>query len=314
MIHRFKSAFNGARLRVPVIAAMILAFAGCESSESFSPESNTTPEVPGSGMAAVPEVASVTFAGGIPFGNFDQPITAFGSIYNGAHANSSPHVLISELAAIKARGGKVVLALSGSPRYYLDGDGHFSMTKWKERVNRFKGVNFSSYINDGTVIGHYMIDEPNDAVNWGGRPVTPSVLEEMAQYSKQLWPNLATVVRVDPKYLASTHRYLDAAWAQYLSRRGNVNDYIRTMVGEAQKKGLQLIVGLNVLKGGVPNGTQMSASELENFGSALLSSTYPCAFINWEYNSIYMNSSSVKSAMSSLRRKAENRSTKSCRS
>jgi hypothetical protein len=57
----------------------------------------------------------------------------------------------------------------------------------------------------------------------------------------------------------------------------------------------------------------MTASEVENWGSALLSSSYPCAFINWEYSSDYYSSSSIRSAMSALRRKAENRSTKSCR-
>ncbi len=313
MVHRFELPFSAARLRVPAIAVLILAFAGCDSTESFSPESVVAPEAAGPEAAAAPELASISFAGGIPIGSFNLPLSEYGSVFNGAHANSSPNKLANELAQIKARGGKVVLALSGSPKYYLDGN-RFSMTKWKARVDRFKNVNFSSYINDGTVIGHYMIDEPNDPANWGGQPVSPSTLEEMAKYSKQLWPNLATIVRVDPKYLASNHRYLDAAWAQYLSRRGDVNNYIRTMVSEAQKKGVQLVVGLNVLKGGSPNGTPMSATELTTFGSALLSSTYPCAFINWKYTSSYMSSSGIRTAMSALRRKAESRSSKSCRS
>jgi hypothetical protein len=309
MYHRFESFFSASRLRVPVCALVILALAGCDSSQSVSPEGD---DLPASGVAAVPELASVSFAGGIPLGNFSQPLTAYGSTFNGAHINSTPSGLLRELAQIKAQGGKVVIALSGSPNYYLEG-GKFSMTKWKARMDRFRNVNFDSYINDGTLIGHYMIDEPNDPANWGGKPVTPSVLEEMAKYSKSRWPNLATIVRVDPKYLATNHRYLDAAWAQYLHRRGNVTDYARTMVAEAQRKGVQLIVGLNVLKGGNPNGTPMSASEVESFGNALLSTTYPCAFINWKYTSTYMSSSSIKSAMASLRRKAENRSTKSCR-
>jgi hypothetical protein len=306
MVHRFKSSFSAAtaaRLRVPLLAAMIFAFAGCENNESLSPESIAATEV---------EVASVGFAGGIPIGNFNQPIGEFGSLFNGAHSNTGPGALMQELAQVKAKGGKVVLALSGSPKYYLE-NGRFSMSKWKARIDRYKGVNFGSYINDGTVIGHYMIDEPNDPSNWNGQPVSPSTLEEMARYSKQLWPNLATIVRVDPKYLGSNHRYLDAAWAQYLYRRGNVNDYVRTMVGEAQRKGLGLVVGLNVLHGGSPNGTPMSASEVESFGSALLSSSYPCAFINWKYTSTYMNSSSIRNAMNKLRNKAESRGTKSCR-
>jgi hypothetical protein len=169
------------------------------------------------------------------------------------------------------------------------------------------------YINDGTVIGHYIIDEPNDPANWGGREVPPSMVEELAKYSKQLWPNLPTIVRAEPKHMADNHRYLDAAWAQYLSRRGNVNEYVRDVVADAQRKNLGLVVGLNVLKGGTPNGTRMTASEVEDWGSALLSSSYPCAFINWKYTSDYMNSSGIRSAMSSLRRKAESRSSKSCR-
>ena len=219
---------------------------------------------------------------------------------------------MKELQEIKSRGGKVILALSGSPRYYLDGK-YFSFNKWKERVNRYRGINFRSYIDDGTIVGHYLIDEPNDPANWGGREVSASTVEEMAKYSKSLWPTMATIVRAEPKHMGDNHRYLDAAWAQYLSRRGNVNEYITDVVGDAQRMGLALVVGMNVLKGGSPNGTKMTASEVENWGSALLSSSYPCAFNNWEYQSDYFSSSGIRSAMSALRRKAENRSNKSCK-
>ena len=298
------------RLRPFVLVALLLPVAACDDSDPTSPES--APEV----LTVLPmedePLASVSFAGGIPLGNFAQPISEFGSIFNGSHENSTPTGLIQELQQIKSRGGKAVLALSGSPKYYLDGK-YFSMTKWKQRVNRFKGVNFRPYIDDGTVIGHYLIDEPNDPANWGGRPVSSSTVEEMAKYSKDLWPNMPTIVRAEPKHMGDNHRYLDAAWAQYLYRRGNVNEYIKDVVGDAQRKGLQLVVGLNVLKGGNPNGTNMTGSEVEQWGSALLSSSYPCAFINWKYTSSYMSSSSVRSAMSALRRKAENRSSKSCR-
>ncbi len=303
-----------ARLRAPLFAALILGFAGCDSAESFNPDSSIAPDGVDQGMAAAPAVASIAFAGGIPIGFFNQPISEFGNRFNGAHSNVAPQLLMNELAAIKARGGKVVLALSGSPNYYTTSDGNFSLSKWKERVNRFRNVNFSSYINDGTAIGHYMIDEPNDPANWNGNPVPPSMLEEMGKYSKSLWPNLPAIVRVDPSYLADNHRYVDAAWAQYLSRRGDVDSYIRSVTSSAQKKGLALIVGLNVLRGGKPNGTPMSASEVESYGSALLSSSYPCAFINWKWDSGYMSSSSIRNAMDVLRRKAEGRSDKSCRS
>jgi hypothetical protein len=227
--------------------------------------------------------------------------------------NIWPNSLRSELAAIKSRGGKVILMFAGNEKYYKDAGGRFSLTKWKQRIDRFRSVNFDSYIKDGTIIGHYMIDEPNDPANWSGRPVSPSTLDDMGRYSKNIWPNMPTIVRTHPDYFTSNPRYVDAAWAQYLSRRGNVNDYIRHNVSIAQKRGLALVVGMNVLKGGKPNGTQMTASEVKSWGSALLSSSYPCAFITWKHNSTYFNKSSMRDAMSYLSRKAENRSTRTCR-
>ncbi|MGH7580051.1 MAG: hypothetical protein ACREM9_07765 [Gemmatimonadales bacterium] len=306
MTYTFKLSRRIARLRAPMLAGLVVALVGCDGADSFSPD----PAGQGTGTSG--PVAAATFAGGIPFGFFAQPTSAYGTRYNGGHQNISPNLLVNELAQIKARGGKVVLALSGSPRYYLE-DGHFSMTKWKARVDRYEGINFSSYINDGTVIGHYMIDEPNDPANWNGRPVTPAVLEEMAKYSKQRWPDLPTIVRVEPSYLSRNHYYLDAAWAQYLNRRGDVQDYIKRNVSDAQERGVALIVGMNVLKGGIPNLTPMTAGEVESWGSALLSSGYPCAFISWNWDADYVSSNGMSGAMDALRRQAENRPTRSCR-
>ena len=249
---------------------------------------------------------------GIPIGTFAQPMSAFGRTYNGGHQNFSPGSIVRELKAIRARGGRVVVAFSGSPKYYRE-NGHFSFEKWKSRVKRFKGINLSQFIQDGTIIGHYMIDEPNDPANWRGRPVSPATLERMAKYSKQLWPRMPTIVRVEPGYLGRNHHYLDAAWAQYLHRKGPVESFLRRNVSAAQDRRLGLVVGLNVLKGGSPNGTRMTASEVKKWGGALLNSSYPCAFISWTYNRSYLSSRGVGDAMRALRHKAESRSARSCR-
>jgi hypothetical protein len=309
------------RLRAPMLAVALIAFGACDGSNSIGPESSSLPGTDGvpteAGVQAVPvsppEFATA-FAGGIPFGTSALPTSWFGSRYNGALRNIWPGSLVSELAAIKARGGKVVLMFAGNEKYYKDGNGHFSLTKWKDRIDRFRSVNFNSYVNDGTIIGHYLIDEPNDPSNWNGQPVSASTVDEMGRYSKQLWPGMPTIVRTEPAYFSFNPRYVDAAWAQYLSRRGDVGSYIRKQVSDAQNRGLQLVVGMNVIKGGTPNGTQMSASEVKEWGSTLLSSSYPCAFISWQYSSSYLNNSGIEDAMSYLRNKAENRSSRSCRS
>jgi hypothetical protein len=180
-------------------------------------------------------------------------------------------------------------------------------------VDRFKGVNFSSYIEDGTVIGHYLIDEPHDATNWNGTTVSAATLEEMARYSKQHWPQLATVVRSEPSQigLSNRFRYLDAAWAQFVHRKGPAEEFIRKNLADAQRMGLGLVVGLNLLKGG-PGGDRLTASQIEDWGSALLESSYPCAFISWVYDRAYLERADIKAAMSRLSQKAQNIPARSC--
>jgi hypothetical protein len=329
MSQSFKLSRRIARLRALLSGALVFSLVGCDETDSLNPESSVTPETIhevalGDAAEAAPAAAelvpagdvttaSATFAGGIPIGMSAQPLTAFGSRYNGSKLTVSPAYLMQELSAVRSRGGRVFIMLAGNHRYWVNSDGSFSFTKWKARVDRFKNMPIASYINDGTIIGHFMMDEPNDPANWRGHRVTPAQIEEMARYSKQVWPGMATIIRTQPDYLASNHRYLDAAWAQYLHRRGNAAAYIKEQVADAQARGLALVVGLNVLKGGNPNGTPMSASEVEEWGSALLSSNYPCAFVSWQYNSNYLSSSGIGGAMDALRRKAQSRPAKSCR-
>jgi hypothetical protein len=307
-----------ARLGASALSACLLILAACDATEVFEPQTDAPLEAPdaadpGDELVAFDDtLLAAASRRGIPIGTFAQPMSAFGRTYNGGHQNFSPGSIVRELKAIRARGGRVVVAFSGSPKYYRE-NGRFSFEKWKSRVKRFKGINLSQFIQDGTIIGHYMIDEPNDPANWRGRPVSPATLEQMAKYSKQLWPRMPTIVRVEPGYLGRNHHYLDAAWAQYLHRKGPVESFLRRNVSAAQDRRLGLVVGLNVLKGGSPNGTRMTAREVKKWGGALLNSSYPCAFISWTYNRSYLSSRGVGDAMRALRHKAESRSARSCR-
>jgi hypothetical protein len=313
MAHHLEFARWGARFRAFLALALATVFAACDASDKLT-EVSEEPTILSADPVDVPASLSTSFRGGIPMGLSAQPTSAFGSLYNGALRNIWPTYLRQELAAIRSRGGKVVLMFAGNERYYKT-NGYFDLGKWKARVSRFRNTNFSEFIKDGTIVGHYLIDEPYDPANWNGRPVPGKTLEEMARYSKGLWPSMVTIVRAEPYLIkwSGTYRYLDAAWAQYLHRKGNVYDYIRRNVSESQRMGLGLVVGLNLRHGGTPNMTWMSADEVKNFGSALLSSSYPCAFISWQWNSTYLSSSAIKNAMSVLRSKAQNRASRSCR-
>lgn len=316
MTYTFELVRRMGSLRAPLFAVLILVLASCDNTDSLTSTGIVDPEQVENldEGAAVPVEApsfASAYAGGIPMGLFQTPYTSIGSLYNGTLRIIYPKQLVAELKAIKARGGKVVLNLPGAPPRYRDRSGNFSLSMWKASLDRYKGVNFSSYIQDGTIIGNLMIDEPNSSKRWG-KPVSASTIEEMARYSKSRWSNMATLVRVRPGYLASNHRHLDAAWSQYHSRFGDPSKYISQDVAVSKKKGLALLAGMNVLNGN--GGRKMTASQVKSWGGALLSNTYVCAFVSWTYNSNYLSTSSMKDAMKALRNKAQSRSTKSCRS
>jgi hypothetical protein len=289
-----------------------MIFGACNATDKLTNPSDEPVDTPAPTTVDDPSFSS-SFRGGIPMGTFALPTSQFGSTFNGALRNIWPGELVSELRSIKSRGGKIVLMMAGNESHYKT-KGHFDLNKWKARVARFRGTNFSSYVKDGTIIAHYLIDEPTDPRNWGGRIVTPSTLEEMARFSKSLWPNLPTVVRAEAGLIKPSrpYRYLDAAWAQYLYRKGNPNDYIRRVVSEAQRMGLGLVVGLNITKGSPTKG-KMTAAQVRSAGAALLNSSYPCAFISWTYDARQLNSSSMRDAMRYLRGKAQSRSQRSCK-
>jgi hypothetical protein len=317
MIEQFTLSLKALRLRAPVFAAIILAFSGC-SPDALDPEATPPTDVaaqPAPVDLALTESTFSAYRSGIAIGTGSQPNSLYGARYNGALRIIGPDHLLSDLSAIKSRGGRVVVNLAGGQRRFRDKDGHFSFTLWKNSVDRFRRINFSSYIKDGTIIAHYLIDEPNDPTNWSGRVVSQATVEAMAKYSKQIWPGMSTVVRAYPDYMAKysgTYYYLDAAWAQYVYRKGPINDFLSQNVSLAKKKGLALVVGLNLLKGG-PNRTKMTASQVKSWGATLLGSSYPCAFVSYMYNSTYLSTSGIKDAMDYLRNKAQNRTTKSCR-
>jgi len=313
MTYLFKLARRTAAQRALPLIALTAAIAACDA-DRLTNSSEDPVAAPIAEPIQTAPLFATGFRGGIPFGTWALPTDEFGAVFNGAHRNIAPEELVRELTAIKARGGRVVLMFAGKERNYIGSDGHFSMSMWKARVDRYRGVNFSSFVEDGTIIGHYLIDEPNDASNWNGIPVTGKVVEQMAAYSKSIWPRMTTIVRTEPGYLASTggpYNYLDVAWAQYLSRKGDPDDYIRRNVADAQRIGVALITGLNLTRGG-PDGSAMTPSQIVSAGSTLLAQSYPCAFISYHWELPYMGRSDVRAALAKLSQVAAAHATRSC--
>jgi len=318
MTYLFKLARRTARQRVLPLIALTAALAACNT-DQLAPNSDgaevlpVSEPAPGATAIGAPSF-SAGFRGGIPFGLYRLPTEQLGAVYNGIHRNIDPKSLLAELAAIKSRGGRVALKFAGKESNYIGSDGRFSMSMWKARVDSYRSVNFTSYVDDGTLMAHDLIDEPNDPHNWNGVPVSGAVVEQMAAYSKSIWPKLQTSVRVDPSYLAATggpYRNLDIVWAQYVTRKGTPQDFIRANVAGAQKLGLSLITGMNLTRGGT-GGAAMTPSQIVSFGTTLLAEPYVCAFISYAWFEPFITRTDIRSAMANLSQKATAHATRSC--
>jgi hypothetical protein len=221
------------------------------------------------------------------------------------------------LSGARAKGARIVIDPIVYDSDVKNSDGTFSLTKWKTKVSRFKTVNFSSYVTDGTVLGIFLLDEADDPTNWGGKTIPTSTIEAMALYSKTLWPSITTIMRARPTYLANgtIYKHLDASWIQYQLSHGNFTTWNNTQIAAAKRAGLGLIVGLNVLRGGnTSSSTSMSASQLKTWGTWLLSQTYACGYFNgWKYDATYFNRSDIKPVMVELSNKAKAHVKTSCR-
>ncbi len=298
-----------------VVLALVAGFAGACASDTTDPSTEVAVG------ADVPETS-----GGVEILNLDDPAfltattsnTPFGfwrleysqlsSMYTSLHGGASAETIKSKLETARRKGARVFVQFAGRRKWYQTSSGAFSLDKFKSRLAAFKNLNLDTYINDGTLAGHQMIDEPSDASNWGGKAMSYSQVEAAAKASKALWPRLPALVRTTPSWLKGASfkwYYLDGAWAQYSARKGDVYKYRDAEVAIAKAEGLNLVWGLNVIDGGDGSsgrrGTSsgkynMSGSELKKYGKALLYAPRTCGFLMWMYDDTYLSRSSVMDA------------------
>jgi hypothetical protein len=259
---------------------------------------------------------------GLPFGPAHSPSERFAEFSGTLHTATDPDTLIRDLEAARRANARLLISFTGNEQYLRDSDG-FSLAKWKQRVDRFRGLDLTPYIADGTIVGHFILDEPADPTNWNGKRVSQADIEEIARYSKEIWPSMATVIRTFPEYLVGyQYPHLDAVQVQYHDRFGSLEDFITTHVQSAKSLGLALVGGLNMINGGskdsgIPGRRAgkhaMSADELRSWGGRYLAEPYICAFILWEYDSTYLSRPDIQGALSDLSQIARSHPAKACR-
>ncbi len=259
---------------------------------------------------------------GLPFGPSQLPSDRFAEFSGTVYTATGPDRLILDLDAARRTGARLFISFSGNERSVVDING-FNLAKWEQRIDRFRGVDLTPYITDGTIAGHLILDEPQDPTNWNGHRVSPAEIEEVAKYSKQVWPSMPTIIRSFPDYLEGyQYPHLDAIRIHYVNRFGPIDDWIAKQVEGAKALGLGLVGGLNVLNGGskesgIPGrraGTNaMSADEVRSWGGKFLSEPSLCGFLMYKYDPTYFSRPDIQAALSDLDRMARSLPDRPCR-
>lgn len=176
-------------IRLVTLAALTFA-AACGGSNTLSPSTDSpTSAAPGDSATSpadsstVPDSAAtpsdstglpsvtVLAAGnqpGIVFGSYGMDASNLNTVHTGSLRGGgiTETNILQFLAAFKAKGARMVLKMCmGKDSYVKNPDGTFSLTKWKALVDRFRKVDLSPYIADGTLMGHFLIDEPQRAAS-----------------------------------------------------------------------------------------------------------------------------------------------------
>jgi hypothetical protein len=314
---------RAAKLGLAVLASIL-----CLACSVFEGQDNEFPDAGPNG----PDSLYAGIGQGIPFGEFDLPTGEFRSPYTGAVLAVRRSNVASILRAAQSGRLRLVLNLAGAGRHYTNPDGTFNLALWKSRIDLYRDVDFAPYVTEGLVLAHFLIDEPGAAATWGEQPVSRADIEEMARYSKSIWPTLPTTVRAPPGWLLAgdtTYQDLDIAWAQWAgplhgAGTGLTPEQFRDKnVALAKHLGLGLVFGMNYLNGGDgssgmpgtssnPPWWQMSTAELVSVGTLLVQAPYSCAFLSWHYAPEYVSRPDVRAALDSIAAVAATRGGTSC--
>lgn len=294
------------------------------------PDTPSSPATPDPGPLPPVDVPRL----GIPFGEFHLPANNFRPPYSGAllplwHASD----VAAKLRPARAAGLRVVIALAVAKNLSAS-KGKFDLVKWKKAVDRFRNADLDPYIADGTIIGHYIIDEPQCKKCWGGERIPHAMIEEMGRYSKSIWPDMPTGMRMTPtRAREHRYRYVDFAWAQWEGRH-HVPSYRMTPeefrdheIAAAKQGGLGVVFGMNYINGG--DGSSgilgdyhnarkvkrfaMSADEVKRVGAVFAAAPYACAVISWKSDGEFLGRRGMKEALAHVSEVARNRPTKSCK-
>lgn len=275
--------------------------------------------------------------------SIDDTLPAAYTWWNGRQAaDMTPSNCIAMLDAFADAGVKTFVRL-WRHNFVVDANGNWQMSLFQQELERYNTTQLRAKIaqrcQDGTIIGHVLADDILSSRLWGtSAPLNGATLDEMAERSRALFPDLFTIVRARVFQMGNfDYRWLQACNAQYVFGRGGVaqggmtqaewraadvaayrqqeEDDLAGLPNGAGTR-MRMIYGLNVINGGddtsgIPGdgspagATAMGAAELRTYADELVPHTYKM-FTSWERgddgsNDSYYNRSDIAASMHYIR-------------
>jgi hypothetical protein len=280
---------------------------------------------------------------GVPFGPFESwdgtTIKSYTSGFNLSQDAVSASIIIDRIKVARARGVKLLLAMTGGKHSNYMTNGVFDMEKWKAKMNTFDTPEIKAAVAagvaDGTIVGNDVMDEPNvsgagDGNTWG--PVgtmTKARVDEMALYAKGIFPTLPMGVSHRHNKFEPTKSYkvIDYINDQYDANQGDLFQWRDAGLAMARRDGHAIIFSINILDGGlvIPNcpipetggyGTygnrcRVTPAQLEQWGLVL--GAAGCGLTMWQYDSSFMASAANQQAFKNIADRLKTLPAKPCR-
>ena len=210
----------------------------------------------------------------LPFGNSNIPVTGM-AYWNATQVHFTVKSAINLINAAAANNAMILVTM-GPENGWRPG-GTVSLAAWKAQLqalydNPAIRAAMETAIANGVLFCHYVIDEPFHPRRWGTRPWTFTEVEQMCVFSKTLFENWRTMIRVsptDPRYLRKMVG-LDTMWAEYHTERGDIHRFRDERIAKILEYEHDLIFGLHYLDfHGVGTRAVITAAELDFYGNIL---------------------------------------------
>lgn len=272
-------------------------------------------------IAIRPSATAVGGGTGIPLvlWNLFRTNTAIETVgtesFDASYDSCNPSNIEARIAAAKALGLKLVLSMTGGSHVlnYAPGVPNiFDLNVWKSRMDLYDTTAIKAAVaagvTDGTILGADVIDEPQH-FSWNngvpdGTVMSKALVDTMCNYVRAIFPTLPCGVSVKPEWkTATTFAAVDFVVYQYsLWAKGPITAWKNMGLAQAALDHVKIVFGLNPINGGTTSGTNMTAAQIEDFGTELIqaSSTYVVALEMWRHDVGLFGRDDVRAANANL--------------